>query len=166
MPQPAPVPQSAPGNATRPAPSTPSYATGASPAPQPPALAAPAPPVATAVPPPAPQVCRDCGTIAAITPIEKKGDSSGAGAVIGGIVGGVLGHQVGGGRGKDVATVAGALGGALLGNEVEKSQGAVTAWDVRVRLDDGTSTVIRLDREPSWRVGDKVRIENGRIVGG
>lgn len=150
MPQPAPVPQSAPGNATRPAPSTPSYATGASPAPQ----------------PPAPQVCRDCGTIAAVTPIEKKGDSSGAGAVIGGIVGGVLGHQVGGGRGKDVATVAGALGGALLGNEVEKSQGAVTAWDVRVRLDDGTSTVIRLDREPSWRVGDKVRIENGRIVGG
>ena len=85
--------------------------------------------------------------------------------VIGGIVGGVLGHQVGGGRGKDVATVAGALGGALLGNEVEKNRSSVAAWDVRVRLDDGTSRVVRLDREPSWRAGEKVRIENGRIVG-
>jgi outer membrane lipoprotein SlyB len=99
-----------------------------------------------------------------IVPIEKKGDSSGAGAVIGGIVGGVLGHQVGGGRGKDVATVAGALGGALVGNEIEKNKGSVTAWDVRVKLEDGTSTVVRYNTEPSWRVGDKVRVDNGKLL--
>jgi len=40
------------------------------------------------------------------------------GALIGGLIGGVLGHQVGGGRGKDVATVAGAVGGAVVGNNV------------------------------------------------
>jgi outer membrane lipoprotein SlyB len=117
-------------------------------------------------PPPAPRVCRECGTITAVTPIEKKGDSSGAGAVIGGIVGGVLGHQVGGGRGKDVATVAGALGGALVGNEIEKNKGSVTSWEVRVRLDDGSNRVMRFDTEPSWRVGDKVRVENGKLVRG
>jgi outer membrane lipoprotein SlyB len=121
--------------------------------------------VAVPAPPP-PQVCRDCGTIASITPIEQKGESSGAGAVIGGIVGGVLGHQVGGGRGKDVATVAGALGGALLGNEVEKNKSSVAFWEVRVRMEDGASRVIRFDSEPRMRVGDKVRVENGRIVGG
>ncbi|HQZ44673.1 MAG TPA: glycine zipper 2TM domain-containing protein, partial [Usitatibacteraceae bacterium] len=115
-------------------------------------------------PAPVPQICRDCGTVSEIIPIEKKGESSGAGAVLGGIVGGVLGHQVGGGRGRDVATVAGALGGALVGNEVEKSRGTVAAWNVRVRLEDGTNKVVRFGTEPTWRVGDKVRIENGRIV--
>jgi outer membrane lipoprotein SlyB len=102
--------------------------------------------------------------VSEIIPIEKKGEGSGAGAVLGGIVGGVLGHQVGGGRGKDAATVAGALGGALLGNEIEKNKNAVTAWQVRVRLEDGTNKVVRYNTEPSWRVGDKVRVENGRIV--
>ena len=40
------------------------------------------------------------------------------GAVLGGLIGGVLGHQVGGGSGKDLATVAGAIGGAVVGNNV------------------------------------------------
>ncbi len=113
---------------------------------------------------PAPKICANCGTVSEVIPIERKGESSGAGAVLGGIVGGVLGHQVGGGRGKDVATVAGALGGALIGNEVEKNRGTTAAWDVRVRLEDGTNKVVRYTTEPSWRVGDKVRVEGGRLV--
>ncbi|MBK6982197.1 MAG: glycine zipper 2TM domain-containing protein [Betaproteobacteria bacterium] len=154
--RPAPAPAPA---AARPAPSTPSYATA-------PAYAPSAPPPAVAAPEsaPAPRLCRDCGTVSEVIPIEKKGESSGAGAVLGGIVGGVLGHQVGGGRGKDVATVAGALGGALVGNEMEKGRATIVAWNVRVRLEDGTNKVVRYTAEPSWRVGDKVRIENGRIV--
>ena len=39
-----------------------------------------------------------------------------AGAVLGAIIGGVLRHQVGGGRGKDVATAGGAVAGALIGS--------------------------------------------------
>ena len=41
-----------------------------------------------------------------------------AGAVVGGILGGVLGHQIGGGRGQDVATAVGAVGGAAIGSNV------------------------------------------------
>jgi outer membrane lipoprotein SlyB len=96
--------------------------------------------------------------------IEKKGEGSGAGALVGGIIGGVLGHQVGSGRGKDAATVVGALGGALVGNEVEKNKSTVSHWEVRVRFEDGTSRMVRYDSEPSWRSGDKVRVENGRIL--
>lgn len=40
------------------------------------------------------------------------------GALLGGLIGGVLGHQVGGGSGKDIATVAGAVGGAVVGNNL------------------------------------------------
>lgn len=38
------------------------------------------------------------------------------GSVLGAVAGGVIGHQFGGGRGKDVATVVGALGGEYAGN--------------------------------------------------
>jgi outer membrane lipoprotein SlyB len=102
--------------------------------------------------------------ISSITPVEKKGEGSAAGAILGGIVGGVLGHQVGSGRGQDAATVAGAIGGALVGNELSRSGAAVSHWEVRVRFDDGTNQMIRFDQEPRWRVGDKVRVENGRVV--
>ena len=40
------------------------------------------------------------------------------GAVIGAVIGGVLGHQVGGGRGRDVATVGGAVAGGAAGSQV------------------------------------------------
>lgn len=40
------------------------------------------------------------------------------GAVIGGVVGGLLGHQVGGGSGKDAATIGGAIAGAAIGSQV------------------------------------------------
>ncbi len=40
------------------------------------------------------------------------------GAVIGAVLGGVLGHQVGGGRGKDLATAGGAVAGAAIGANV------------------------------------------------
>jgi len=39
------------------------------------------------------------------------------GAVVGAILGGVLGHQVGSGRGNDVATVGGALAGGAIGSQ-------------------------------------------------
>src|SRR5258708_17275717 len=57
-------------------------------------------------------LCNECGTVTDVKTVKKEGEASGAGAVIGGIAGGVLGHQVGSGRGKDVATVAGAAGRA------------------------------------------------------
>jgi uncharacterized protein YcfJ len=116
------------------------------------------------LPPPAPKVCRNCGTVSGITPIEKQGESSGAGAVLGGVVGGVLGHQVGSGRGRDVATVAGALGGAYVGNQVEKNKNTVVAWEVHVRLEDGTNQVMRYTSQPAFRVGDRVRVKDGQLL--
>jgi outer membrane lipoprotein SlyB len=109
--------------------------------------------------------CRTCGTIDSVTPVVQQGQGSGAGAVLGGVLGGVLGHQVGKGRGKDVATVAGAVGGAVLGNTVEKNSKTTQSYEVRVRMEDGTFQTVRFDAEPAGiRIGDKVRVENGRII--
>jgi outer membrane lipoprotein SlyB len=111
-----------------------------------------------------PVACLTCGTVDSISPVEQQGQGSGAGAVIGGVVGGVLGHQVGKGRGRDVATVAGAVGGAVLGNQIEKGAKTSRSYDIRVRMDNNTFQTVRSDVEPNVRVGDKVRVENGRVV--
>ena len=39
---------------------------------------------------------------------------------VGAVVGGLLGNQIGGGRGKTLATIAGAVGGGYVGNEIAK----------------------------------------------
>lgn len=92
------------------------------------------------------------------------GDSGiGAGAVIGGVVGGVLGHQVGGGTGKDIATVAGVVGGAMAGHQIEKSTKQQDAYRIRVRLDNGGYQTVTQQSIADLRVGDRVRIENNRV---
>ena len=50
------------------------------------------------------------------------------GAVIGGVVGGILGHQIGSGRGRDLATGIGVVGGAAVGANVP---GTVYTQDVQ-----------------------------------
>lgn len=52
-----------------------------------------------------------------------RGEPNIGGAVVGGIIGGVLGHQIGGGSGKDLATAGGAIAGAAIGANVNRSGG-------------------------------------------
>lgn len=113
---------------------------------------------------PAPVVCRTCGTVDSITAVDKPGEASGTGAVIGGVLGGVLGNQAGKGRGRDVATVAGAVGGAILGHQIEKGNKGSKVYDVRVRMDDNTFQTIRVEVAQDFRVGDKVKIEGGKLI--
>ena len=47
--------------------------------------------------------------------VGQRGDANVGGAILGAVIGGVLGHQVGGGRGQDIATAGGAVAGAALG---------------------------------------------------
>ena len=58
--------------------------------------------------------------------VTDGGKNDAGGAILGAIIGGVLGHQVGGGRGKDVATAGGAVAGALIGGNNSGNSNAVT----------------------------------------
>jgi uncharacterized protein YcfJ len=61
-----------------------------------------------------------------------RGDANVGGAIVGGIIGGILGHQVGGGRGKDVATAGGAIAGAAIGSQAGSGNyGSTYTQDVR-----------------------------------
>jgi len=102
------------------------------------------------------------GTIDAIETSQAGSSDIGAGTVIGGIVGGGLGSQIGSGRGQDAATLAGVVGGAMVGHELEKKQQQGT-YRIRVRLNDGGYETVTQQDIADLRVGDRVRIEDNRV---
>ncbi len=57
--------------------------------------------------------------------VIQPSQPSGAGAAMGAIAGGALGNAVGSGTGRDIATVIGLVGGAVLGNRVEGTRDEV-----------------------------------------
>ena len=64
---------------------------------------------------------------------QERGKLNVPGAVVGAVIGGILGHQVGGGRGKDIATVGGAVAGGAVGANVgrDRSGQQVQTQDVQ-----------------------------------
>ncbi len=109
------------------------------------------------------EICRTCATVVAITPVVEEGQTTGVGAVIGGIVGGVAGNQVGGGSGQQIATVAGVVGGALLGNNIERNRNAVSYTDITVEMDTGERQTIRVDTPVTFGVGAAVNVQGTSI---
>ena len=125
------------------------------------------------------QECRNV-TVTHRKPVQDENQI--AGSVLGAVAGGVLGHQVGGGRGKDIATVAGALAGGYAGNRVQsnmqegdtytttqqrcqtvydKSQ-KMLGYDVTYKIGDQQGK-IRMDRDP----GTQIPIDkNGQLIDG
>lgn len=115
-------------------------------------------------------ICADCGTVQSVTAVQRQGQVNGVpvgnttiglGTVAGGVIGGLLGNQVGNGNGKTLATVVGAAGGAYAGNTVEKNMKKVTVYDVRVRMDDGTTR--NMDISTDVPVGSKVIVEGKNL---
>lgn len=101
--------------------------------------------------------CLDCGRITAVNVSEKRGDSNALGVVAGGAAGALLGHQVGGGRGKDLATIAGAIGGAYAGKKIQEKTGATKVWTVEVQYDNGQRGSFNYDADPGVKTGDRVQ---------
>lgn len=119
------------------------------------------------------QVCHD-EVVSHTTP--PKDQHQIAGTAIGAVLGGVLGHQVGGGKGKTLATVAGAVGGGYAGKKIEQSRqhanvtttterrcqtvnntsSKIVGYDVRYEY-NGVTRTVRMDHDP----GDRVQVQEG-----
>ena len=110
--------------------------------------------------------CDNCGTVTDMKTVQIKGEASGGGAVVGGVLGGVLGHQVGSGRGNTAATVVGAGAGAYAGHQIEKNSKAKTQYQVIVKLETGESRTFTYNAATAYKVGDKIKIVNNKLVRG
>jgi outer membrane lipoprotein SlyB len=104
------------------------------------------------------------GTIESIQVVRGPGHTSGAGAVVGGLVGALAGNQVGSGTGRTAATVAGGVAGAAIGNNVEANRNdGRDVYQINVRLDNGDYRTINQDNVYDLRVGNRVRLVDGRV---
>jgi len=113
--------------------------------------------------------CADCGIVTRINTVASGRTAPNAtGAVLGGIVGAVAGHEIsdhtGGSRGnKNIAAAAGAVGGALAGNQIQKNVTSDT-YDISVRMDDGRTIVVNQRDLGGIRENTYVRVVNGKVV--
>ena len=90
----------------------------------------------------------------------------GLGTIAGAVVGGALGNQVGSGSGRTAATVAGAVGGGVVGNRMEQNSRAADPqqYRVSVRMDNGAIQTLVMNNAPGVQIGERVRVDNGVIV--
>jgi outer membrane lipoprotein SlyB len=102
------------------------------------------------------------GTVESIVQETVQTGNTAAGTIGGALIGGALGSLVGGGSGQTVATVVGAGGGAVMGNQAAQ-RAQTTIWRIGVRYDDGTVATIQQTASPALRIGDRVRVTNNSI---
>lgn len=102
------------------------------------------------------------GKIEQITPaLMQTNHDSGMGAVLGGLGGLAVGSLIGGGTGRDVAMVAGTIGGAFAGNAIEKKKydQPVQGQQIIVRVTSGVLVSITQPVNTQLRTGMNVYIE-------
>lgn len=112
----------------------------------------------------APAACSNCGVVESVRSVEHRPQGSGVGAAGGAILGGLLGNQVGSGHGRQLATVAGAAGGAYAGKKIEGKAKSTKEWTVHVKYDNGQQANFNFDHDPNMHKGDRVRKSKGTLV--
>jgi uncharacterized protein YcfJ len=88
---------------------------------------------------------------------DFTGNANVPGAIAGAVIGGILGHQIGGGRGQDIATAGGAVAGAAIGSNVGRDGGGYSQ-DVQRCTD-----VSRYDNPDYWDVTYEFRGHEHRV---
>lgn len=113
--------------------------------------------------------CADCGIVTRINQVASgRTAPSATGAILGGLVGAVAGHEIsdhtGGSKGnQNIAAAAGAVGGALAGNQIQKNVTSDT-FDISVRMDDGRTVVVNQRDLGGIRENTYVRVVNGKVI--
>ena len=103
--------------------------------------------------------CRDCARVESIRAVEVPTGPAYAGAVAGGIAGAVFGEQIGKAHERHVTRALGAIGGAVLGHEIQRAATSRTLYDAALRMPNGVLRVRRYDAPPPFQVGQLIRLE-------
>ena len=117
---------------------------------------------ATASGAPVIDTCSDCGVVQAIREVEVRGQPGYRGAAGRGVLGAILGGEFADDVRRTAARIVGAVGGGHAGRENERASKRRTHYDVVIRLDNGDVQTRSLDAMPPFKVGDRVRVVQGR----
>ncbi len=105
------------------------------------------------------------GQVTRVEMVSGERSSGILGTIAGGAVGGLAGNQVGGGSGKTIATVAGVIGGALIGRTIEQNtrQPGEDHYRVTVRMEDNSVRTFDYREPPNIREGERVRVDGEQL---
>ena len=100
------------------------------------------------------------GTVLSTNPVVIEGKQSGAGQLPGAIIGGVAGSSVGEGKGQQIFTILGAVGGAVVGSMIEGQATRTQGLELTIKMDSGKtlSIVQEVDNVNAFREGQRVRV--------
>lgn len=113
---------------------------------------------------PKPVPAGQLGVVESVREVSVAGKTQGIGAAGGVGIGAILGNKIGESTGnKGLVTVIGAVGGGMLGNEIEKRQRETKQWEISVRFDDGSTKTLQSASQPYWHAGDRVRFVDGKL---
>jgi outer membrane lipoprotein SlyB len=90
-----------------------------------------------------------------------EGDQSALGKLGGAAIGGIAGSSVGGGKGQDIATIAGAIAGGVLGSKAEEAATRKQGIELVLRLESNDQIIaIVQEHNPAeiFEKGDRVRL--------
>ncbi|MEI7916236.1 MAG: glycine zipper 2TM domain-containing protein [Methylophilaceae bacterium] len=105
------------------------------------------------------------GIVESVRLVKLEGTKSPIGTVAGAAVGGVAGSTVGNGKGSAIGAVIGAVAGGLAGSAIEEAVTRKDAYEITVKLDNGSLIAIVQEATEKFSAGDTVRlIENGGIT--
>lgn len=100
------------------------------------------------------------GTVLSTQPVVIEGNRSGAGQLPGAIIGGVAGSSIGDGKGQQIFTVLGAVGGAILGQQIEEKATRAQGLELTIEMDSGRtlSIVQEVESVDQFKAGQRVRV--------
>lgn len=104
----------------------------------------------------------EMGTVERVKNVPIQGTDSGVGTIGGGALGGIAGGAIGGGRGSSIASVVGVIGGLVIGNALESQATQELGLELTVKLDNGQTALVIQAAEPSFQIGDRVRVLSGK----
>jgi len=99
--------------------------------------------------------------VESVREVTIQRDSKGLGTVGGAVIGGIAGSSVGGGRGQDIATVVGAIGGLVAGQAIENQANQRKGYEITLKYDSGETRVIVQEADVEIRAGDRVKVVTG-----
>lgn len=105
------------------------------------------------------------GVVESVRTVKLEGTKTPIGTATGAVIGGVAGSTVGDGKGSAIAAVIGAVAGGLLGSAAEEGLTRKDAFEITIKLDNGSLVAIVQEATEKFSPGESVRlIENGGVT--
>lgn len=98
------------------------------------------------------------GVVESVRSVKLEGTKTPIGTVAGAAVGGVAGNSIGKGDDNIIGAVIGAVVGGLAGAAIEEGITRKDAFEITVKLDNGTLIAIVQEADEQFKAGDKVRL--------